>query len=115
MITIFQNFRAKIQIPITLHFMQENSNCFNLTIYAQSLNSSTFDILSIFENFSAKIQTFASFQWLAGLITFLFPGLASHLRSSYMPIHVFFGLMIFISACATALLGITEKAIFKLG
>jgi len=54
-------------------------------------------------------------QWLAGLITFLFPGLASHLRSSYMPIHVFFGLMIFISACATALLGITEKAIFKLG
>ena len=54
-------------------------------------------------------------QWLAGLITFLFPGLASHLRSSYMPIHVFFGLMIFVSACATALLGITEKAIFKLG
>ena len=52
------------------------------------------------------------FQWLAGLITFLFPGLASHLRASYLPIHVFFGLMIFICACATALLGLTEKAIF---
>jgi len=51
-------------------------------------------------------------QWLAGLITFLFPGLASHLRASYLPIHVFFGLMIFICACATALLGLTEKAIF---
>ncbi len=52
------------------------------------------------------------FQWMAGLITFLFPGLASHLRASYLPIHVFFGLLIFICACATALLGITEKAIF---
>ena len=58
---------------------------------------------------------FFCLQWLAGLITFLFPGLASHLRSSYMSVHVFFGLMIFVSACATALLGITEKAIFKLG
>lgn len=54
------------------------------------------------------------FQWLSGLITFLFPGLASHLRASYLPIHVFFGLLIFICACATALLGITEKAIFSL-
>jgi len=55
------------------------------------------------------------FQWLAGLITFLFPGLASHLKSSYLPVHIFFGLMIFVCACATALLGITEKAIFGLG
>merc|ERR1719445_2154189 len=55
------------------------------------------------------------FQWLSGLITFLFPGLASHLKSSYLPVHIFFGLMIFVCACATALLGITEKAIFGLG
>lgn len=55
------------------------------------------------------------FQWLAGLITFLFPGLASHLRASYLPLHVFFGLMIFVFACATAILGITEKTIFALG
>jgi len=54
------------------------------------------------------------FQWLAGLVTFLFPGLASHLRSSYLPLHTFFGLLIFVSACATALLGITEKAILSL-
>lgn len=53
-------------------------------------------------------------QWVAGLITFLFPGLASHLRSSFMPAHIFFGLFIFTMACATALLGITEKAIFSL-
>jgi hypothetical protein len=45
----------------------------------------------------------------------LFPGLASHLKSNYLPIHIFFGLMIFICACATALLGILEKTIFTLG
>jgi len=53
-------------------------------------------------------------QWLAGLITFLFPGLASHLRASYMPIHTSFGILIFVLACATSLLGITEKLIFSL-
>jgi len=53
-------------------------------------------------------------QWVCGLVTFLFPGLASHLRASYMPAHVFFGLLIFVFACATALLGITEKAIFSI-
>ena len=53
-------------------------------------------------------------QWVCGFVTFLFPGLASHLRTSYMPVHVFFGLLIFVFACATALLGITEKAIFSM-
>lgn len=54
-------------------------------------------------------------QWLAGFITFLFPGLASHLRASYMPLHTSFGILIFVLACATSLLGITEKLIFALG
>lgn len=53
-------------------------------------------------------------QWLAGLITFLLPGLASHLRAAYMPIHTSFGIMIFVFACATSLLGITEKLLFAL-
>ena len=53
-------------------------------------------------------------QWLCGLVAFLFPGLASHLRALYLPIHVFLGLLIFVLACATALLGITEKAIFSM-
>jgi len=53
-------------------------------------------------------------QWCLGLVTFLWPGLASHLRSFFLPIHIFFGLTIFILASATALMGITEKAFFKL-
>ena len=53
-------------------------------------------------------------QWVAGFVTFLFPGLASHLRASYMPLHTSFGVMIFVLACATALMGITEKLIFTL-
>ena len=57
----------------------------------------------------------ATAQWSLGLVTFLWPGLASHLRSFFLPIHIFVGLTIFIMACATALMGITEKAIFSLG
>ena len=49
-------------------------------------------------------------QWCLGLVTFLWPGLASHLRSFFLPIHIFFGLSIFLLASTTALLGITEKA-----
>ena len=34
------------------------------------------------------------------------------LRAAYKPVHVFWGLVIFISAIATALMGITEKITF---
>ena len=54
-------------------------------------------------------------QWSLGLVTFLLPGLASHLRTFLLPIHIFSGLTIFILAAATALMGITEKAFFRLG
>jgi len=54
-------------------------------------------------------------QWFLGLVTFLWPGLASHLRSIFLPLHVFLGLSIFLMAIATALMGLTEKAFFKLG
>ena len=53
-------------------------------------------------------------QWGLGLVVFLWPGLASHLRSFFLPIHIFFGLTIFVLASATALMGITEKAFFSL-
>jgi len=55
----------------------------------------------------------AVLQWILGLVTFLFPGLASHLRKALLPVHVFTGLAVFILAAVTALLGITEKAIFR--
>ncbi|XP_072753419.1 transmembrane ascorbate-dependent reductase CYB561 isoform X1 [Anoplolepis gracilipes] len=53
-------------------------------------------------------------QWVAGCISFLFPGLQSPLRASYMPIHVYFGIAAFIGAIASCLLGLNEKAIFTL-
>ena len=53
-------------------------------------------------------------QWSLGLVTFLWPGLASHLRAAFLPAHTFAGLAIFVLACATALMGITEKAFFSL-
>ena len=56
----------------------------------------------------------SGFQWVCGLVSFLFPGLASHLRAAYLPVHVFWGLLIFALACATSLIGLTEKAIFAM-
>ncbi|KAK6617064.1 hypothetical protein RUM44_005421 [Polyplax serrata] len=52
-------------------------------------------------------------QWLAGLITFLYPSLSATLRAAYYPIHTFFGVNAFVCATASALLGLTEKALFS--
>jgi len=54
-------------------------------------------------------------QWILGLVAFLWPGLASHLRAIYLPLHTVIGSAILLLATATALLGLTEKAIWTLG
>ncbi|XP_012530243.1 cytochrome b561 isoform X2 [Monomorium pharaonis] len=51
-------------------------------------------------------------QWVVGCVSFLFPGLQSPLRASYMPVHVYFGIAGFLGAIASCLLGLNEKAIF---
>lgn len=53
-------------------------------------------------------------QWVAGCVSFLFPGLSASIRSSYMPLHVYFGVAVFVSAIASCLLGLNEKAFFVL-
>ena len=53
-------------------------------------------------------------QWVCGFVSFLFPKLSDGLRRLYLPHHKFWGMAIFIMACAAALMGITEKAIFSL-
>lgn len=62
------------------------------------------------KNFILKIN----FQWLAGFISFLFPGLHVSIRSAYLPIHVYFGTAGFVGVIASCLLGLNEKAIFAL-
>lgn len=56
-----------------------------------------------------------SLQWLVGLSFFLFPGASFSLRSRYRPQHVFFGAAIFLLSVGTALLGLKEALLFKLG
>jgi len=51
-------------------------------------------------------------QWILGLSMFLLPVFAESIKKAYKPLHVFFGLVIFILAVATSLAGITEKIIF---
>lgn len=53
-------------------------------------------------------------QFIIGFISFLFPGITLTYRRLLMPFHVYIGLTLFVMSCATALLGITEKAFFSL-
>ncbi|XP_069337699.1 transmembrane ascorbate-dependent reductase CYB561 [Eulemur rufifrons] len=54
-------------------------------------------------------------QWIVGFSFFLFPGASFSLRSRYRPQHVFFGAAIFLLSVGTALLGLKEALLFKLG
>jgi len=54
-----------------------------------------------------------SLQFLFGVMIFLWPGGPVWLRKEYMSQHVFWGIVIFVLGAATALTGITEKAIFS--
>ncbi|KAL7826555.1 hypothetical protein AOLI_G00317640 [Acnodon oligacanthus] len=52
-------------------------------------------------------------QWLLGLAFFLFPWASTLLRSWYMPLHIFFGLVLLAMAVGSSLMGITEKLLFS--
>lgn len=54
-------------------------------------------------------------QWLVGFSFFLFPGASFSLRSCYRPQHIFFGAALFLLSVGTALLGLKEALLFKLG
>ncbi|XP_003786260.1 cytochrome b561 [Otolemur garnettii] len=54
-------------------------------------------------------------QWIVGFSFFLFPGASFSLRSRYRPQHIFFGAAIFLLSVGTALLGLKEALLFKLG
>jgi len=53
-------------------------------------------------------------QWLVGLLSFLIPVCSQPVRAFILPIHTFFGVVIFCCAVATAMMGITEKLIWTL-
>ncbi|XP_057716884.1 transmembrane ascorbate-dependent reductase CYB561 [Corythoichthys intestinalis] len=53
-------------------------------------------------------------QWVMGLLFFLFPVASSWLRATYLPIHVFCGLVLLALSVGSSLLGITEKLFFSI-
>lgn len=54
-----------------------------------------------------------SFQLVFGFVSFLFPRLPDAPRESYLRVHTFFGVFIFVLAIGTCLMGITENLLFK--
>ncbi|XP_030642925.1 plasma membrane ascorbate-dependent reductase CYBRD1 [Chanos chanos] len=55
-----------------------------------------------------------SLQLVLGLLVYLVPITPVYVRAALMPLHVYSGLVIFVSVIAAALMGITEKLIFGL-
>uniref|UniRef100_W8ART3 Cytochrome b reductase 1 n=1 Tax=Ceratitis capitata TaxID=7213 RepID=W8ART3_CERCA len=53
-------------------------------------------------------------QYVAGFTAYLAPGWRQALKVAYMPLHIYFGLFGFVLAIASALMGITEKALFSI-
>ncbi|XP_030570876.1 cytochrome b reductase 1 isoform X1 [Drosophila novamexicana] len=54
-------------------------------------------------------------QYVAGFMAFLVPGMRENYKIALMPLHIYFGLFGFTLAIASAVMGLTEKAIFTLG
>ncbi|GFY67879.1 cytochrome b561 [Trichonephila inaurata madagascariensis] len=54
-------------------------------------------------------------QYFCGFVAFLYPGLTKIWRTKYLPLHVFFGLCIFVMVIAACFMGITEKIMFSEG
>ncbi|XP_064552512.1 plasma membrane ascorbate-dependent reductase CYBRD1 isoform X3 [Drosophila montana] len=54
-------------------------------------------------------------QYVAGFMAFLVPGMRENYKIALMPLHIYFGLFGFVLAIASAVMGLTEKAIFTLG
>uniref|UniRef100_A0A1B6DWF8 Cytochrome b561 domain-containing protein n=1 Tax=Clastoptera arizonana TaxID=38151 RepID=A0A1B6DWF8_9HEMI len=54
-------------------------------------------------------------QYVFGFLGFLYPKFSDSLRAAMLPVHVYLGLTAFVLACATSLMGLTEKAIFSIG
>ena len=54
------------------------------------------------------------FQLACGFLSFLFPKLPDQPRAAYLRVHIFFGVLIFVLAIATCLMGMTEKLLFHI-
>ena len=58
--------------------------------------------------------TLFTMQWMIGYVMFLAPtNIAAKVKAFYLSVHNWFGLFIFILACATVLLGVAEENIYK--
>ncbi|XP_076328020.1 transmembrane ascorbate-dependent reductase CYB561-like isoform X2 [Tachypleus tridentatus] len=55
-----------------------------------------------------------SLQFVCGFMSYLFPGVSQYWRAWYLPVHVYFGVVVYVLGLGSCLMGITEKLVFSL-
>ncbi|GAB0099884.1 cytochrome b reductase 1 [Sergentomyia squamirostris] len=101
----------------SLHFLAFIATVVGLKAVFDSHNLATPPIPNLYSMHSwlglAAVILFSG-QYVVGFVTFLAPGLRQPLREKVMSYHVIFGLLGFVLAAATSLLGFSEKIFFVL-
>ncbi len=117
---VYRVFRHERKKKLKVTHAVVNASCFVLAVaalravFGYHAKANINDMYSLHSWLGLITVSLFAFQWLCGLVAFLFPGLASHLRATYLPVHAVMGMGIFVLACVTSLLGMTEKAIFSM-
>jgi cytochrome b-561 len=83
---------------------------YGLYIAFKSHSSSSPHLYSLHSWIGVSAISLFAFQYIAGLLCYLFPVAGASIKESYMPLHIFFGLLGFILAMITCLVGICEKS-----
>ncbi|OQR73332.1 cytochrome b561-like [Tropilaelaps mercedesae] len=105
LIHTFLHFSAFLMVVGGLKTVLDSHN------YAEPKPIPNFYSLHSFVGLTAVIMF--GIQFIAGFLSFLYPGIRKTLRTRYLPLHVFGGTMIFILSTCAALMGITEKIIYS--
>jgi len=103
------------------HFKKINLKIAHACLHIIAILFAGIALGAVFSSMSMHIQSLHSFcgivtvglfiaQYIVGFISFLFPGLPMSLRSKIITFHVYFGIIIFLMAVITAMMGASGKS-----
>ncbi|XP_015043427.1 cytochrome b reductase 1 isoform X2 [Drosophila miranda] len=121
-ILVYRGFRTTRKKTLKLTHAGIHMAAFVLTVIAlktvfdsHNLNSPPIpNLYSLHSWLGLSAVIIFSLQYVAGFVAFLAPGIRENYKIAMMPLHIYFGLFGFVLAIASAVMGLTEKAIFAI-